>query len=60
MAGGEAAARAIATTERPSCFDARVLENRALGGGGFLLSLLAPEIDVRLRPGEFVQARAWP
>ncbi len=50
---------AVATSERPVCFDARVVENRSLGGGGFLLRARAESLDVRLRPGEFVQARAW-
>jgi len=49
-----------ATTEAPRLFTAHVLENRDLGGGGFLLATLARGEDIRLRPGEFLQARAWP
>jgi dihydroorotate dehydrogenase electron transfer subunit len=51
---------AVASAERPLVFEARVESNRALGGGGFVLSARAAGLDVRLRPGEFLQARAWP
>jgi dihydroorotate dehydrogenase electron transfer subunit len=50
----------LATAERPACFDARVAENRSLGGGGYLLTVVAEGIEVRFRPGEFLQSRAWP
>ena len=44
---------------RPRVFEAEVVENRPLAANGFLLSVLARGIDVRLAPGQFVQARAW-
>lgn len=49
-----------ATTAAPRLFRADVVENRALERGGFVLSTLARDVQLRLRPGEFLQARAWP
>jgi dihydroorotate dehydrogenase electron transfer subunit len=43
----------------PRAIAAEVVENRPLAGEGFAVSVLARGVEVRLAPGQFLQARAW-
>jgi dihydroorotate dehydrogenase electron transfer subunit len=43
----------------PRLFSAEVVENRPLGGNGFAVGVFARDLEVRLSPGQFLQARAW-
>jgi dihydroorotate dehydrogenase electron transfer subunit len=47
------------TALAPRVFEAEVVANRPLAASAFAIEALARE-EVRLAPGEFLQARAWP